>query len=117
MGKKILAIDDDAAFIQLLEEACVGAGYEFKSASNGKEGLAEAKTFRPDVVLLDLMMPLVHGYEVCAKIRADKDLCRAKVIVLSAKGYPMDKNAALEAGADHYLVKPFRLPALFALLP
>ncbi len=117
MPKKILSIDDDEAFLHLLSEACLGAGYEFQGAPNGKEGLAAAKAFRPDVVLLDIMMPGMHGYEVCSSIRADKELAQAKIIILSAKGYAFDKTAAKEAGADHYLVKPFRLPELFALLP
>lgn len=115
--KKILAIDDDEAFLQLLSDACTGAGYEFQSAHDGKEGLKAAKAMRPDVVLLDIMMPGIHGYEVCSSIRADKEIAHAKVIILSAKGYEFDKTCAKDAGADHYLVKPFRLPELLALLP
>ena len=117
MAKKILVIDDDEAFVQLLNEACLGAGYVVQFARNGKDGLELAKSFRPDVLLLDIMMPGMHGYEVCSTIRADIELAHIKIIIISAKGYQFDKTNAMAAGADHYLVKPFRLPALFALLP
>lgn len=115
--KKVLAIDDDEAFILLLHDAFEAAGHEFKSARDGKDGLRIAREFKPDIVLLDLMMPGMHGYEVASSIREDKALSGAKIIVISAKGYQFDKNAAKAAGADEYLVKPFRIPDLFALLP
>lgn len=116
MAKKILAIDDDDSFLLLLRDALEGEGYQFLSARDGREGLRQARAAKPDVILLDLMIPGVHGFEICADLRGDQGLAGAKIIIVSAKGFAVDRTAAEAIGADHYLVKPFRVSELLALI-
>ncbi len=114
MGKKveqlknIIAIIDDepniretATFILELE------GYDVVTACNGEEALGLLRKERPKIVLLDVMMPKKNGYEVCAELKADPELKDIFVVMLTAKGQKMDKQKAMEVGADHYMTKPF----------
>src|SRR5206468_1830960 len=91
-------------------------GYNVVSAREGREAITMAKAHKPDVMLLDIMMPALHGYEVCRAIRADEELSKTKIIMISAKGYKSDMDSAKAVGADHYLVKPFDSKELVALL-
>jgi phosphoribosyl 1,2-cyclic phosphodiesterase/ActR/RegA family two-component response regulator len=109
--KKILVIDDDPEIADLAVLA-LRDFYEVRTAGDGKEGLASASSFRPDLVLCDIMMPGMHGFEVCQKLRSDKSLPGLKILMSSSKGYASDIQSALEAGADAYLVKPFALKDL-----
>lgn len=109
-------MDDDAAFLGFLAEALAHAGHEFKTANNGPDALVLAAQFKPDIVLLDLMMPGMHGYQVCSTIKQDEALASARIIIMSAKGYEYDRRQAAAAGADHYLVKPFSLKDLLAAI-
>lgn len=104
----IIAIIDDepniretATFILELE------GYDVVTACNGEEALGLLRKERPKIVLLDVMMPKKNGYEVCAELKADPELKDIFVVMLTAKGQKMDKQKAMEVGADHYMTKPF----------
>ena len=101
---KILAIDDDAHIRELLRLYIEKEGYEFIPAANGLEGLEKLETSRPDLVLLDLMLPGIDGLEVCKRIHQKTDI---PVIMLTAKGEVFDRVLGLELGADDYIVKPF----------
>jgi DNA-binding response OmpR family regulator len=82
-------------------------GYDVKRASNGDEALKFVRTFKPDVVLLDVMMPKLDGREVCRRIKADPATADVPVIFLSARAQDMDVNSGLELGASAYITKPF----------
>ena len=88
----------------------LNAHYEVSAARDGAEGLEMARRLRPDLVVLDLLMPRMHGFEVCRHIRADATLKAVKVLISSSKSYQHDVNTAVgETGADGYIVKPFDL--------
>lgn len=105
-------VDDDPEIIGFVEMSLRDAGYEVYTAEDGQKGLDAARAHRPDLVLLDLAMPVMHGYEVCHALRADESLKTVKIVVTSGKSYPVDIKNAKEAGADHYMVKPYGLAQL-----
>ncbi len=102
-------VDDDEDMRQMmahvLRESC-----EVETAEDGAAGLELVKRVKPDLVVLDLLMPKMHGFEVCRKIREDGALKGIKILISSSKSYTHDvKTAVEEAGADAYIIKPFRL--------
>ena len=103
-NEKILVVDDDKNICELLRLYLVKEGYNVTMAHDGSAALAEFDKLHPDLVLLDVMMPVMDGWEVCRKIRA-KD--NTPIIMLTAKGETFDKVLGLELGADDYMVKPF----------
>ena len=105
--KRILVVDDEIYIVHILEFTLTMEGYEVLTAADGEEALRRLEQDRPDLVVLDVMMPKVDGYEVLRRIRADEDFRQMPVILLSAKGRPMDRETGLEIGADDYIVKPF----------
>lgn len=102
--KKILIIDDEVAVRDLLSMLLKRDGYDIKTANDGKSALSLVKSFHPDLILLDLMLPDIEGHEVCKKIRQDYHI---PIIMLTAKGDTIDKVLGLEFGADDYITKPF----------
>ena len=111
MSKKILIVEDDHNISELLQLYLKNEGYETVIANDGGEGIDQFRRFRPDLVLLDLMLPVMDGWEVCRKIRA-KD--NTPIIMLTAKSEDMDKLLGFEHGADDYLTKPFNILELKA---
>ena len=111
MDSKIVIVDDEihirALLEQSLEELEEDHGVEILSAENGLEGLEVIKEARPGLVLLDIMMPMMNGYDVCKSIREDPDLSDVKVILLTAKGQEADRERGVEVGATRYMTKPF----------
>lgn len=106
-----MLVIEDAADIRGLLVHILEDRYEVSTASDGDEGLAAVRRLRPAVVVLDLMLPRMHGFEVCRMIRADKDLAATKILIVSSKSYKHDIGTAVkETGADGYLVKPFKMP-------
>ncbi len=101
--RKVLAIDDDIALTELLALLLGTHGFEVRAATSGEEGLRLVREWQPDVVLLDLMMPGMDGWEVCTRIRA---FSQVPIIVLSALDSPGFVARALDSGADDYLTKP-----------
>jgi len=104
---KVLVVDDDQVIQQLLEVNLELEGYDVKRASNGDEALKLVRSFKPDVVLLDVMMPKLDGREVCRRIKGDPTTADVPVIFLSARAQDMDVNSGLELGASAYVTKPF----------
>jgi len=105
--RKILAVDDEPNILLSLEYILEAEGYEVHTASDGEEALEKARTVLPDLILLDVAMPRMDGYEVCRLLRSSGDLAAIKVVMLTAKGQPLEKRKGLELGADEYVTKPF----------
>ena len=102
---KVMLVDDDASMHALIGRIVNDAGYEFCGAYDGTDGLDVLLEEHPDVLLLDVMLPGMNGYEVCRKMREQGR--RIPIIFLSAKGDIVDKSIGFEAGGDDYVVKPF----------
>ena len=103
-NEKILGVDDDTNISELLRLYLTKEGYQVTTANDGEEGLEKFNQLKPDMVLLDVMMPRMDGLEVCRRIRK---LGNTPVMMLTAKGETFDKVLGLELGADDYMVKPF----------
>lgn len=108
---RILAIDDEESITQFLKMGLEAEGYEVITASEGMTGIQLAEKWKPDVAIVDIMMPGMDGYEVC---RSLKKYTNCQVILLSAKGEVTDRVTGLNAGADDYMVKPFSFEELIA---
>jgi DNA-binding response OmpR family regulator len=104
---KILIADDEPHIVIALEYLLTASGYEVEVARTGDEALERVARGRPELVLLDVMMPMKSGYEVCREIRARPELAATRVVMLSAKGGQADVGKGLAAGADLYITKPF----------
>jgi len=113
MPIKVLTIDDDPAMTELLTILLRDPGFEVISANSGEDGVNKARELNPDVVILDLMMPGVDGWEVCSKVRK---FSTTPILVLSALNAPGTVAKALDAGADDYLIKPVPNNVLIAHL-
>jgi two-component system alkaline phosphatase synthesis response regulator PhoP len=105
--KKILIAEDEPSIAVALEYLLQRRGYDVHIARNGDEALKQVEAHVPDLVLLDVMMPLRSGYEVCKRIRERPDWRHIKIVMLSAKGRDAEINKGLAAGADLYVTKPF----------
>lgn len=112
--KKILIVDDEPNIVISLEFLMEQSGYEVAIARNGEEALEKITSFEPDLVLLDIMLPLLNGFEVCQRIRENPQWNRTKVIMLSAKGREIDVSKGIALGADAYVTKPFSTKDLIA---
>lgn len=109
----ILICDDEEPMRRLVSATLDGLGHTLLEAVNGKQALAAIRSHRPDLVVLDMMMPALSGLEVLAAIRADEAIAATKVVVLTAAAQHRDAEAARAAGADLFVAKPFR-PLLLA---
>jgi DNA-binding response OmpR family regulator len=107
MIRRILIADDEPDIVTSLEFLMRGSDYEVRVARNGEEALRLAESFRPDLVLLDLMMPLRSGFDVCQKIRENPMLQGMKIVMLTAKGRDVERNRGFDLGANAYVTKPF----------
>jgi len=112
--KTILAIDDEKDLIDLVRYNLEKEGYQVRGALDGETGLAMALRDRPDVVLVDLMLPGLDGLEVCRRLRADSRTASIPLIILTAKSGESDRVVGLELGADDYVTKPFSIRELTA---
>jgi two-component system alkaline phosphatase synthesis response regulator PhoP len=104
---KILIVEDEAAIQELVRFNLEKEGYIVSCASDGEQGLALVRSKKPDLIILDLMLPVLDGYEFCKILRADKETSSIPVIILSARNDVIDKVIGLELGADDYITKPF----------
>ena len=111
MPKKILIVEDEANIRELLRLYLEREGYAVIEAENGVEGIKLWKSEKPDMLLLDVMMPVMDGWAVCKEIRAESDV---PIIMLTAKGETADRVSGLEMGADDYIVKPLEMPEVIA---
>jgi two-component system alkaline phosphatase synthesis response regulator PhoP len=104
---KILVVDDEVYLLQILDFSLGAEGYEVVTAEDGEQALQKAKSEQPDLIVLDIMMPKVDGYEACRKLKQDPAMKDVPVILLTAKGRDIDRKLGLEVGADDYITKPF----------
>ena len=111
MARKVLIVEDESNIAELINLYLKKEGYETMIAEDGGKALELYRLFRPDLVLLDIMLPVMDGWAVCAKIR---ETDKTPIIMLTAKGETTDKVTGLEMGADDYIVKPFEMKELLA---
>jgi DNA-binding response OmpR family regulator len=110
--KTILVIEDDISILRGLKDNLEFEGYSVLTETNGEKGLKLALEKNPDLILLDIMLPGMNGYEICRKVKKEKpDL---PIIMITARGSEMDKVSGLDTGADDYVTKPFSIPELMA---
>jgi DNA-binding response OmpR family regulator len=105
MGKKILVVDDEKHIVKIISFNLKREGYQVKEAYNGEEALQIVAEFQPDLLITDVMMPKMDGFELCQNLRSQK--YTFPIIMLTAKGQEFDRNKGLKYGADKYLTKPF----------
>ena len=120
-GKKVLIAEDEPSIALSLEFLLHGAGYEVTIAQDGDEALRMAAQVKPDLIVLDIMLPIMNGFEVCRRVRKNGDLGGVKILVLTARGRRSEAEKTLALGADAYMTKPFatrelvkRIDELFA---
>jgi DNA-binding response OmpR family regulator len=106
MDEKILVIEDDPGTLRLMVYSLQHEGYQVISAANGLEGLRKAQEEEPDLVVLDVMLPGIDGYEVCHRLRAEPHTAHLPILMLSGKAQETDKATGLKVGADDYIAKP-----------
>jgi two-component system alkaline phosphatase synthesis response regulator PhoP len=122
--KRILVVDDEVYIAHILEFSLGMEGYEVITATSGQEALAQADRENPDLIVLDILMPDMDGYEVCRRLRADERYAETPIILLTAKHGEEDRARGLQLGASAYITKPFRpvelidrIRSLLGLLP
>ena len=104
---KILVVDDEIYIVHILDFSLGMEGYEVVTALDGEQALEKLKVEKPDLIVLDIMMPKLDGYEVCKAIKSDPETRQIPVILLSAKGRHVDQKMGFDVGADDYITKPF----------
>jgi two-component system alkaline phosphatase synthesis response regulator PhoP len=104
---KILVVDDEIYIVHILDFSLGMEGYEVVTALDGEQALHKVKSDRPDLVVLDIMMPKLDGYETCKILKNDPETKNIPVILLSAKGRNVDQKMGFQVGADDYITKPF----------
>lgn len=104
---KVLVVDDEIYIVHILDFSLGMEGYEVLTALDGEQALEKARSESPDLIVLDIMMPKLDGYETCKLLKADEATRDIPVILLSAKGRNVDQKVGFEVGADDYITKPF----------
>lgn len=104
---RILIIDDEPQIVRALELLMQREGFDVRSASDGVEALSAIEDVAPDLILLDLMMPRMDGFELCQKIRSNPAWKNMIIVILTAKGRDIEREKGMALGADHYVTKPF----------
>ena len=104
---RILVVDDEIYIVHILDFSLGMEGYEVLTALDGEQALEKARAEKPDLIVLDIMMPKLDGYETCKRLKADPEVKDVPVILLSAKGRNVDQKVGFEVGADDYITKPF----------
>jgi len=114
LSQKVLIVDDETNIVISLEFLIAQAGYDLRIAHNGQEAMEQVAAFEPDLILLDVMMPHINGFEVCRRVRENPAWQRIKIIMLTAKGREVEVTKGLALGADAYVTKPFSTKELLA---
>lgn len=114
MKKKIMIVEDDVDISSMIEYNLNAEGYESCKVDNGLHALQMVKKFKPDLIILDIMLPGMNGFEVCKKLKADEDMAHVSIIILTVKNSETDIVLGLELGADDYVTKPFSPRILLA---
>lgn len=112
--RRILVVEDEDNIATALEFLITREGYAHDRVASGAEALPRIRDTRPDLVLLDVMLPEVSGYEICEGIRTDPVLARTKVLMMTARGSALERRKGIELGADGFISKPFELKDLRA---
>ncbi len=112
MSKRILIVDDEPEIVELLEMRLRKIGYTILTASDGMEGLEKARKEMPDLIILDVMMPKMDGFQVCRFLKFDEKYKKIPVLMLTSRGQDSDKNLGKEVSADSYMPKPYEVDAL-----
>ncbi len=110
---KILAVEDNSIILAVIEEL-LGSQYNLMTVSTGTDALKMAQEFQPDLIILDIMLPDMNGYDVCQQVRKSSSLRHTKIIMVSAKAMASDRLKGYQVGADDYLTKPFDEEELLA---
>jgi DNA-binding response OmpR family regulator len=111
MTAQILVVDDEPRYVRLMEANLVSEGYQVIKASNGQEAVDAVDKYHPDLVLLDVMMPVISGFDACERIR---EFSNVPIVMVTAKGDEQDRVKGLDVGADDYIVKPYSATELLA---
>lgn len=114
MGKKILLVDDEPGILIMVANRLKANGYEVLSAKDGQMGLEMAKMEKPDLIILDIMLPKMDGYRVCSFLKKDSRYAKIPIVMFTAKAQHRDMELGNEVGADAYIVKPFDAQVLLA---
>jgi DNA-binding response OmpR family regulator len=104
---RVLVVDDEPDLVRILEFGLKAAGYQVDTANDGQEGLKKARELKPDIILLDLMLPKLDGYKVCRLLKFDERYKHIPIMILSARTQEGDQNLAHEMGANRFLTKPY----------
>ncbi|MCK4303871.1 MAG: response regulator [Candidatus Eisenbacteria sp.] len=112
--KRILVVDDEVYIAHILEFSLGMEGYRVVTATDGNEALKKAAEDNPDLIVLDIMMPGMDGYEVCRRLKADEQFAETPIILLTAMDGEADRDKGMEVGASAYMTKPFRPAELIA---
>lgn len=110
----ILVVEDEEDILELIEYNLLREGYKVTRVTSGEEGLTKARSLKPDLIVLDIMLPGMSGLDVCRELKGDKEMNHIPVIILSARGEETDVVTGLELGADDYVTKPFSPKILIA---
>jgi len=106
-NKKILVADDEPHILRVVKDKLTNAGFTVLVATNGEEAYETAVRENPDLILLDVMMPKMNGFDVCKKLRAEAVFAKTPIMLLTARGQESDKKMGMDAGATEYITKPF----------
>ncbi len=112
--KRILVVDDEPELVELIETRLKAAGYETLVAHDGQEALDKARQEKPDLIVLDLMLPKIDGYKVCRMLKFDEKYKKIPIIMLTARAQQSDEKLGLEIGADGFITKPFQHEIILA---
>lgn len=112
--KRILVVEDELELVKAIQIRLEQAGYEALFAYDGQEGLEKARKEKPDLILLDLMLPKIDGYKVCRMLKFDEKYKKIPIIMLTARAQESDEKLGLETGADTYITKPFQHEVVLA---
>ena len=106
IAKKVLIVEDDPSFLRAISHIVTREGYDVITASDGMTGVRMAKVDKPDLLICDVMLPGLDGFEICQQLRNETETAQLPIIILSAKGQEADKTTGLRVGANEYLAKP-----------
>lgn len=113
---RVLVVDDEPDLVRILQFGLQSAGYVVESAPDGQEGLKKAREIKPDIILLDLMLPKLDGYKVCRLLKFDERYKQIPIIILSARTQEGDQALALEMGANRFVTKPYEFSEILGLV-
>ena len=112
MKKTILVVDDEPKNLKLARDLLEVSGYKVIEAENGKSGIEMAKVHKPDLILMDIMMPVMDGYTACHNLRGSEDTKNIPIIMLTSVGFELNKKLAASFGSSEYVTKPFNFEEL-----